>query len=117
VLSRLGRISLLLFQAIWLNVIIPGHTRGAITLPSSPTASTSCCSHGDTTKNSDPAKPTKDPSRCAICFFAARISLPDTIDLTPPPLALVAILNTPTVESSDFATPPAPFHGRAPPLA
>jgi hypothetical protein len=116
-LSRFGRISLLLFQALWLNVIIPGHTRGALTLPSTSSSAASCCSHRDVDQKNAPAKPAKDASRCAICFFAARLSLPDTIDLTPPPLKLVTVIDAPKVRSLDVATPPAPFHGRAPPLA
>src|SRR3954453_1502019 len=33
-LRRLGVISLLIFQAVWLNVIVPAHPRGVLTLPS-----------------------------------------------------------------------------------
>jgi len=32
---RPGHLVLLLFQAFWLNVVVPGHTRGSVPLPGS----------------------------------------------------------------------------------
>ncbi|HEX8525172.1 MAG TPA: hypothetical protein VF669_23175 [Tepidisphaeraceae bacterium] len=115
--SRPGRISLLLFQLVWLNVILPGHTRGAVTLPQAGTGG-ACCGHRENAgEKSIPPKPAKDPAHCAVCFFAARLTLPENIDLTPPPLNLLAIL---TPQQADCVTSIALatcFDGRAPPLA
>src|SRR4051794_35307660 len=96
---RAALISLLVFQAVWLTVILPGHTRGAVTLPGyKPADSESCAGccpqHSGT---SDPATPA-DPGRaahCAICFFAARLSVPVAIDLTPQPLELAFVRPAP----------------------
>src|SRR3954467_6660003 len=60
-MRRALRVSLLVFQALWLNVLLPGHTRGIITTPgdaSAPATRTvagDCC-HPDTA----PAKDTPD---------------------------------------------------------
>jgi hypothetical protein len=73
---------LILFQLIWLNVILPGHTRGLVTIGQSCEAKTGgCCSH----KPADPASkaPTPDQQkRCAVCAFAAALSTPPAIDLS-----------------------------------
>jgi hypothetical protein len=94
------RIALLCFQFIWLNVIIPGHQRGVVELPSGcPSCHTdhapverSCCNSSD--KGKTPVK--GDPAaHCAICFFAARVSSPPVIDFTHPPLRLTARIDVP----------------------
>lgn len=64
------------WQMFWLNILIPGHTRGVITMPGGKSSCcaesaerSSCCSPMGT-----PAKgkaPTEDQKRrCAICYFA-----------------------------------------------
>ena len=116
--GRIGRIALLIFQAVWLNVVLPGHTRGIITLPGSDCAdSSSCCASRKTHAKPDaPARPTPRPGACAVCFFAARLSLPETVDLTPPALGLVAIAEIPPAHEIPHAPPLFCFDGRGPPL-
>jgi hypothetical protein len=82
-------ISVILFQAAWLNVIVPGHTRGAVQLPGA-TARCCCCDGGGTSdggapKRGTPVTPQQRTSNCAICFFCAHLSLPPAfvIDLSP----------------------------------
>lgn len=93
--SRALRIAILLFQALWLNVIVPGHQRGVVRLPGEDcpecrevaTAQPACCE--DEPREKHPAKPQRDPAlHCAICYFAARLSPAPFVDLTPPPLRL-----------------------------
>jgi hypothetical protein len=115
--GRIGRIALVLFQALWLNVILPGHTRGIITLPGTACADgpSSCCLRKAHVKSHLPAKPAPRPGSCAVCFFAARLSTPDFIDLTPPPLGL---LTTASIPPSQSLYPPSlvlAFDSRGPP--
>jgi hypothetical protein len=117
---RAFRIALLLFQAVWLNVIVPGHTRGVVSLPGTTCESCrqsllSCCSaeHPD---KSHPA-PVRDPaSHCAICYFAARLSLPPVIDFTPPRLGIAEILDPPAPMSAPSIRVPLLLRDRAPPF-
>jgi hypothetical protein len=115
--GRIGRIALLIFQALWLNVILPGHTRGIITLPGAacPDLGSSCCARSKATQQNGPAKPNRRPGACAVCFFAARLATPDVVDLTPPPLGLVAVLDVPAVQSMPRAAMPLAFDSRGPP--
>jgi len=118
---RALRISLLLFQALWLNVIVPGHTRGMVALPgaaceSCGQAQRECCS----SSRADPSHraPVRDPaSHCAICFFAVRISLPPVIDFTPPRLGLAEILDPPAPRAAVTIRIPLALRDRAPPSA
>ncbi len=112
-------IALLIFQTFWLNVVIPGHTRGAVSLPG--TTCESCrqpllsgCSTG--TGRSSSHTPVRDPaSHCAICYFAARLTLPPVVDFTPPRLGLAEILDPPAPQIVDSLRVVLPFDGRAPP--
>src|SRR4051794_7235672 len=116
---RAGIFALLIFQSLWLNVIVPGHTRGVITLPGwSSRADHSCCStHGERSR-SDEKSPQPDgrAAHCAICFFAARLTLPQTIDLTPAPLELLETREVPRLATRGDASFPPVYFGRAPPI-
>ena len=78
---------MILFQAFWLNVVVPGHTRGSVSMlgdccasvPAAHAAMSDCCAMSD--------KPHPPPCRghsCAICSFAAHQSVPPAI-ICPPP--------------------------------
>lgn len=74
---RVLRWSFILFQFVWLNIVLPGHTRGAITMPGSKPAAScgSCCA--SPVKSDKPHKPTPDEQRrCAVCYFAAGYTIP-----------------------------------------
>jgi len=86
-LARPGRIALLAYQALWLCVIVPGHTRGIVVLPGS--SDGSCCQTPGKSKPADSDAPARR-ANCAICSFAARITPAIPIDLTPPPLELLS---------------------------
>jgi len=103
--SRAFRIAMIVFQAVWLNAILPGHTRGIVTLPGGPddcascalaagTATDHCCPTADRDGHPVDGKAPISPGRawrCAICHFAARLTVPPVIDLRPPALELAAV--------------------------
>jgi hypothetical protein len=84
-LRRLFTILLLTFQFWLLNVFIPGHTRGRITLGA---RCMSCTSHDD--KLRAPCAPADKPSpsdksQCAVCYFAAHIASAPPPTIAPAP--------------------------------
>jgi hypothetical protein len=103
--SRAFRVAMLVFQAVWLNAILPGHTRGIVTLPGAaddcascasvaPRAAGGCCAteggDGRAPREKDPVPPGR-AGRCAICHFAARLTIPPVVDLRPPALEPAAV--------------------------
>lgn len=129
---RWTRIALLVFQAVWLNVIVPGHTRGIVPLPGSCcAANSSCYSDGrslaaatstasrdvsNTGRSRHVPLPRDNASRCAICQFAARLTLPPAVDYVPPLLGLALVLDPPAPISVDSVRCPLLLHDRAPPF-
>jgi hypothetical protein len=125
--STAFRIFFVAFQAIWLNAVVPGHTRGAITLCGASTATvaatdaatgprqTACCP----TKKpaSDPAPAGQKSDHCAVCHFAARVTPPPAFDFTLPALARTSIRVDVLPASADSADLPPAFYGRGPPTA
>ena len=128
-IRRVGIFAFVLFQALWLNVILPGHTRGLITVPGSDPASChstkraaasshSCCpSSSRPDPSGDPKPGDGRAARCAVCFFAARLTLPTTIDLTPAPLELLEVRDVPAGESLVALDCFPTYLGRGPPAA
>jgi hypothetical protein len=52
--------AVILFQLLWLNVFVPGHTRGAITVAGSDQTTADCCA---ATKHTSHDAPTPDQQR------------------------------------------------------
>jgi hypothetical protein len=121
---RAGTILLVLFQAFWLNVVVPGHTRGAVTLPGSGRSGHAlahaggCCAAagGAGSRHGKKAPTADDRARCAICSFAASLSAPPAVDTTLLPLGLSHVL--PPVEARSVAARHVTlaYDGRGPPL-
>lgn len=103
---RTGTVLLLLYQAFFLNVVVPGHTRGAITL----TGRTGtgrledfgcgcCCASNPSRSTQSPASkqyPTpKDRENCAICNLAAHYTPPPVFDFALGGLGLLKLLPLP----------------------
>ena len=111
--ARVARILLIAFQVWFLNVFVPGHTRGLITL----SAKSGCgeCCH----KPANPIKsPThKDQSECAVCSLAARITPPPVIDFHLTILGLRELVRLPTPTRLLATDVPLTYRGRAPPIA
>ena len=115
-------LALLAFQVLWLNVIVPGHTRGIVKLPGSPADAPQSCPMCDAAKAATPTKGTDgtkgkgDPvDGCAICFFAAHLATPPVIDLAPPPLGLAERLDPPAETQRPDCRPIGTHRSRAPP--
>jgi hypothetical protein len=132
--GRPFRIFLLAFQAVWLGAIVPGHTRGVVTLPGSEPAAGGCCAsaeakacHADGSpadgenRPGDGKRGAGDPAgraaRCALCFFAARLTLPPVIDLAAPALELLAVLSADVPPDVVSRPPLLPYLARGPPTA
>jgi hypothetical protein len=124
---RLGILLFTLFQAFWLNVLLPGHTRGQIVMPGTPAAQAaetghSCC-EADTAPAAAPGHksdgaPTKSrAANCAICAFAAHMTIPPALDLTPRPTDLLCLLPEPRTQSVTTLELVLAYLGRAPPPA
>lgn len=115
--KRLALICLLVYQAIFLNIVLPGHTRGAVTMDGKGGACKACCASHHATENPASKNPTeKEKSNCAICHLAARIVAPPSIDLTLPKLGFVEL----TAVQKRITIPSVELHfvrlGRAPPV-
>lgn len=120
---RPGHLALLIFQAVWLNLILPGHTRGVVSLPGCASGasvkqgeSAGCCTGPARHGPSDaPPKPTDSAARCAVCAFAARLTLPPVIDLTLAELGLLERLAPEQAANLISIKSIATYDGRAPP--
>ncbi|MGD0387565.1 MAG: DUF2946 family protein [Tepidisphaeraceae bacterium] len=113
---------LLVFEAAFLNVIVPGHTRGVITLSGKSSAASVAdlgCPFCSRPSGKDPKKTPdqKDQSECAICHIAALLTLPPVVDLAPPLLCLAFVIQAPAPMSAPYTRIPLIRHDRAPPFA
>jgi hypothetical protein len=118
--NRWITIPFLLFQALFLNIILPGHQRGIVQLPEPKSLFCPCCCCCENSGDSRAQHSTPCPARprtenCAICSFMAHLMIPPPVDFSLPKLQFLARV-------FDQSTPyhPAqfcfiPFDGRAPP--
>jgi hypothetical protein len=125
-LIRVTSVFLLLFQAIFLNVVVPGHTRGVITLTGRSDAGAAsmpapgCCrteEHKTREDGSHKAPTPKDRAECAVCHIAARITTATTIDLRLTELGLLEVLPLPPPQLARSVEQIPTYLGRAPPVA
>lgn len=125
--SRTLRVAILLLQAVWFNVIVPGHRRGEVALPGEACAAchpqaVACCPEMADSAPDKPKAPASgapasgDPaSHCAICHFAAALSTPPAMEFSPPPLTFLESIDLPVVERAAAVLFVAPYDGRGPP--
>ena len=119
--SRGFRAALLAFQFLWLNIILPGHQRGVVTMPGAECPA--CEAPAEQTERACCARHTHVPhpvpsdrsERCAICFFAARVSQAVAFDFTHPPLQFVGMHELPPAAVSHSPQFASTYLGRAPP--
>lgn len=126
-------------MTLFLNVVVPAHTRGRITLPGTgkptadagATASPTCAvaSSGDdcchATRPPTPApeekggkQPTQQDRRnCAVCFVAAHFTPPPVVDLSPPPLGLAGRLPPAPVAARPYVASVPTYFACGPPAA
>jgi hypothetical protein len=113
---------LLVFQALFLNVVVPGHERGIVQLAGSPCESCqssrpaprSCCTNR-TDSTRQPADPDR-PSHCAVCSFAANLCIPPVFHLTPQALGLLEVCDPPAPHIAPSAGLQLRQRSRAPPV-
>lgn len=91
---------LLVFQTIFLNVVVPGHTRGAITTSGKVTiaslADLGCPFCPQPIKNDSKKSPSsQDRSNCAICQLAVRMTHAPVIDFRLGELGLLEVVPPP----------------------
>ncbi|HET6247146.1 MAG TPA: hypothetical protein VFE47_05545 [Tepidisphaeraceae bacterium] len=119
--SRRFRVAFLAFQFLWLNIVVPGHRRGIVSLPGS-----ECCecqtgapapAHDRCAKCPKvPDRTPTDPARhCAICFFSARLSPAVAVDLSHPKLELFGAVEDPPAVISHSSPFSPTCQERAPP--
>ena len=107
---------------IWFGAIVPGHRRGVVTVPGASSECDCCaCACSETsppnTKASDPSQAPANPSsKCAICDFAAHLTLPPPFEITLLPLGLAARAADPTIEDRVARIVLTPYDGRGPPI-
>lgn len=96
------------YQTFFLNVVVPGHTRGAITLTGRALAGRlegcACCCDSKPANSKDAPTP-KDRQNCAICNLAAHYTLPPVIDFRLSDLGLLKLLPVSpaaTIDPSEF---------------
>jgi hypothetical protein len=99
-LSRLILGLLLLQQAFFLNVLVPGHTRGQMTLdgkhePDTGGCSACCCNKPATPVKERGAPSRRDRDQCAVCQFVAGLTSVPVVRLTLPELGLLDLLPVP----------------------
>src|SRR5437764_11403827 len=116
--SRWFKLALLAYVAVWFSVVVPGHQRGQVALPGARVASAGCCADLPVARHgAAPVAPHRLPASrgCAICFFAAHLSVPPAIDIAQTPLGFLCLLTPPAPGSVAGRAVHLPFDGRAPP--
>lgn len=117
---RFSRWIFIFCQFLWLNVILPGHTRGAYTVPDGARQSVSTCceSHDEPSDSQDGKIPSdSDRQRCAMCFMIAGLTVAPPVIFWQPLVDQIVeqhiTLQTQLISQQTFGT----LHGRAPPMA
>jgi len=116
--------AIILWQFLSLNVVIPGHTRGMITMPGSnatpagrTAAADSCCSlPAEDSHDGDTDRPTSQQRRsCAVCHVAANHTPPPVfcIDLQPGDASIQRVCPVATQVASRHI--PLPYFPSGPP--
>ena len=112
---------LLVYQALFLNVVLPGHSRGAVTLDGRHTADLKpcCCCGGSgdpSAGHPGPAVPSRrDREHCAICQFAAGLSPAPFLHVTLAPAGLLDRLPDPPPDRAVPADPALTYLACGPP--
>ena len=121
---RAVRWCFIIFQCVWLNAVLPGHTRGVVTLPGTTDAQASrveahaCCAGATKSDSHDQRGPTpKQRDRCAVCFFAAHMATPPPALAPPAALGLSEILPVHAPATARSLDHRFAYLGRGPPLA
>ena len=111
--------ALAFYLFIWFGVIVPGHRRGVVSFDKNKGTSECCCCC-----DCQPAKtpagsqtPPANSGHCAICDFAAHLTIPPPVDFSLPPMGLLERAPNPIVKDVVALIVLTPFDGRGPPAA
>jgi hypothetical protein len=111
--------ALAFYLFIWFGIIVPGHRRGVVSFDKgTSTSGGCCCCCCECQAIKTPAgsqTPPANSGHCAICDFAAHLTIPPPVDFSLPPMGLLERLPTPTVQDLVSLTLLTPFDGRGPP--
>jgi len=123
--QRALRIFLAAYLFFWFGIVVPGHQRGIVTVDGTPNASECCCCCQTSSANQSPSKtptdsqapgnPTNPAGHCAICYFAAHLTVPPPVDFSLAPLGLVARVRDAVVKDCVARIVLTPYDGRGPP--
>lgn len=100
---RAIKFALLLFQAMWLLLVLPGHTRGLISWTSLSgglqAESHSCCEADEDARTTPDGEPTREQKEnCAVCYYAAGLTpapMPDIFIPDSEPSGILPVLAAP----------------------
>src|SRR5689334_1022004 len=100
--SRMLRLAMLAFSALWFGLLVPVHQRGVIRVAGTAASWRTCCA--TSTRDESKQKPLGSPSGsgCAVCQFIATLDLPPAIVIDVPSLGLLA--TTPVVAHASSVT-------------
>jgi hypothetical protein len=123
-MRRFAVIALALFELCWLNMILPGHTRGIVTMPCCAAEQTQAqqtsapvCPRCAAERRSHPSPTPADRAHCALCFFAAHLTIPPALDLTAPQLRFLNYVDSQDARHLFARQVTLPFDGTGPPSA
>ena len=118
-MERRIRIALIVYQVAWLNVVLPGHTRGAVTVPGyQPSIAKACCATDRSGARHDEDAESRERARhCAVCHFAAMLSVAPQLVIALPRLGLLETLPVPPPHACDSWELRLTPNSRAPPAA
>jgi hypothetical protein len=111
-----------LYVLVWFNIVVPGHTRGIVTVPSGgpPAGGPGCCGRGSGDDVGSDHGRDRAPSRerercCAVCFVASTYTV--YADCTPrfEPVARIAVVDLTALAQVASLSLPVPFWPVGPP--
>jgi hypothetical protein len=110
------------YLLFWFGIVVPGHQRGIVTVDGTPNASECCCCQTTPVAQSTSKTPADSPApanpagHCAICYFAAHLTVPPPVDFSLAPLGLVARVREAVIKDMVARIVLTPYDGRGPPV-
>jgi len=122
--SQWLKVAVILGWFAWTAVIIPGHTRGCISLSScglgcgDEIAAERCCTRrGPPSEDHNPKQPPANAVRnCAVCFLAAYLTHSPPPSVVPGPSGFVRAVAPPPAATADVPSPRGAHLIRGPPV-
>jgi hypothetical protein len=114
------RVILSCYVLVWLTFVVPGHTRGKITIPGAQSVSISleqdsCCSVKAPAGKSNHTPTQDERKRCAVCYAIACFMPAPLLVVYSTPLALIELSHDRAAAQVASMSFPSPFWPAAPP--